>query len=160
MPSKRIRLRKVDPATQALWVATVLPLRRYRDILPFMRLSGRVERQVKRSPGGLAYGLKTNLPKKRFWTVSVWADRAALQSFVRAEPHAQAIKQFPRWAAEGAAYIEWTAADGCVDWREAMQRLRSRTFTHAVESKENPTPDARGRSGLEHDEAGKSGGSR
>jgi len=54
-------------------VATYLPVKRWRDI-HFLLMSYRVEQQLRRTEGVVRYGLRTNLPRKRFWTYSVWKD--------------------------------------------------------------------------------------
>jgi len=35
---------------------------------------------------------------------------------------------FAHWAGKGAAFVEWTNADGKVDWDEADRRLKDPTF--------------------------------
>ncbi len=112
------------------WTATVLPLRRYRDIPAFLSLSTRVAKQVKRSDGAVRYALNTDLRRRRFWTVSAWRDRAAMRAFVQAEPHATAVKKFAGWAADGAAFVEWTGPDKKVDWKEVLQKLETPTFRY------------------------------
>jgi quinol monooxygenase YgiN len=115
-------------ATEYVSVATFLPVKRWRNVLAFLRMAGAVEAQLAHSEGIVRYGLRTDLPHKRFWTYSVWKDRKAIGSFVGAEPHAQAVKMFAQWAGKGAAFVEWTNADGLVDWEEAERRLKNPTF--------------------------------
>jgi len=112
------------------WSATVLPLRRYRDIPAFLALSTRVAKQVKRTDGAVRYALNTDMRRKKFWTVSAWRDRAAMRAFVQAEPHLTATKRFAQWAGEGAAFVEWTAPDGKVDWKDVLKRLKTPTFRY------------------------------
>jgi hypothetical protein len=109
-------------------VATYLPVRSWFHLIPFLRTSGRVERQLKTSPGIVRYGLKTNLPRKRFWTYSVWKSRESIGAFVTSEPHVTAVKKFSKWAGEGAAFVEWKNTDGNIDWEEAERRLENPSF--------------------------------
>jgi hypothetical protein len=109
-------------------IATYLPVGRWRHVIAFLRLTGRVERQLRGNDGVVRYGLKTDLLHKRFWTYSVWKNHKAVVQFVDAEPHATAVKKFAEWAGEGASFVEWSNADGKVDWEEADKRLENPTF--------------------------------
>jgi hypothetical protein len=109
-------------------VATYLPVRKWRYVIPFFRMSGRVEKQLRGTEGVVRYGLKTDFLHKRFWTYSVWSSRKAIGPFVATEPHSTAVKKFAEWVGEGAAFVDWNDADGRVDWEEAARRLKSPTF--------------------------------
>jgi hypothetical protein len=63
-------------------VATFLPLRRWFDVIPFLLLTRRIERQLKRADGLLRYGLRTDFAKKSFWTISVWLNEGCMRGFV------------------------------------------------------------------------------
>ena len=58
----------------------------------------------------------------------MWSDRDAVRDFVRAEPHATAVKRFESWAGDGAAFVEWEPAGSQLDWTDAMRRLEQPTF--------------------------------
>ena len=109
-------------------VASVLPLRGYRHVIPFMRMSMKVQRQLKTTPGLVRYAMKTDIPRKRFWTFTVWTDRKAMAAFVRTEPHATAVGRFGKWGGEGAGFAEWTSTEGKLDWNEVWERLKKPTF--------------------------------
>ena len=49
-------------------IATYLPMKHWRHVIPFFRMSGRVERQLRGTEGVVVYGLKTDFLHKRFWT--------------------------------------------------------------------------------------------
>ena len=78
-------------------VATYLPLKKWRYIIPFLRMSGRIEKQVKKNSGVVRYGVRTDFTKKRFWTYSVWKSSEEMRHFVPLEPHGTAIKKFVKW---------------------------------------------------------------
>jgi quinol monooxygenase YgiN len=109
-------------------VATYLPLRSFWNIIPFLRLSNKVEGQLRASRGIVRYALRTNIPQKRFWTISVWTNRDDMALFSRSEPHRTAMKKFQNWGTEEAGIAEWTWTDGSIDWREAEKRLESPMF--------------------------------
>lgn len=111
-----------------LCIVTYLPVRRWRDIIPFLRMSFRVERQLRKSPGLIRYSLRTNLPRKEFWTLSVWTGRPAMSAFIPQRPHATAIEKFEQWAGAGAAFVEWEAAKPDFPWPLALEKLKQPTF--------------------------------
>ncbi len=63
-------------------VATFLPLKRWRDLVSFMMLSRKVLKQIKKSKGIANYDVKADLPKKNFWTLSIWNNIESLKLFV------------------------------------------------------------------------------
>jgi len=108
--------------------ATFLPVRRWRHVPGFLMLSRRVTRQVREAPGMVMWAVRANFPKKHFWTLSVWKDRASANAFVKGEPHATAVRRFPGLAGQGAAFAEWRSTSPKVSWEEALERLKSPTF--------------------------------
>ena len=106
-------------------VATVLPIRRWQDVLPFLLLARQVGTQLGASPGLVRYRVKAGWLRKRFWTVSVWRTKVAMQAFVRTGAHARAVGRFSEWAAPGAAFVEWYSPEERVRWREAFERLKA-----------------------------------
>lgn len=122
---------EVNPASdgdELIYIATFLPLKKWSHLIPFIRMSMRVEEQLRRSPGIIRYSLRTNLLKKQFWTLSVWTDRISMEEFVSAEPHATAVKHFERWAGPGVAFVEWKMTGGGKDWAIALEKLKNPTF--------------------------------
>jgi hypothetical protein len=112
-------------------VATFLPVRRWRDVLAFLHLSSRVEQQLLRTTGLVRYGLRADVFRKRFWTLSVWMDLNAMNAFVHTEPHRTAVARFSAWAGEGAAFVQWRKDGASVDWDDALVRLQTPTFYYA-----------------------------
>ncbi len=119
--------------TQYLCVATRLHLKRWRDLPAFLRMTWAVRRQARSSPGLAASGVKARFLRREFWTFSIWKDRGSMQAFVKAEPHATAVRRFERWAGEGTAFVEWASGSPRVDWREAQERMRNPTFRYGQE---------------------------
>lgn len=117
-----------EPSSEApkyMCVASVLPVRRWRQVLAFVRLSMKVKKQMLASPGLVNGNMRADFLRKRFYTYTVWRDKATMLAFVRAEPHATALRRFAPWTAPGAAFAEWTSSEGAVDWREGMRRLEN-----------------------------------
>ena len=110
-------------------VGTYLSVKKWRHVIPFFRMSGRVEQQLKRTEGVVRYGLKTDFLHKRFWTYSVWKDRQAIGPFVRSEPHATAVKKFAEWAGEVRPLLSGTIRMGKSIGRKLTADSRTRRFT-------------------------------
>jgi len=121
-----------QPADNFFVVATVLPIKQWRHVWPFLMLTRQVQKQLATSTGLIHYRLKANVFAKRFWTLSVWADKDAVRLFVRSGTHAKAVKLFQDWAAPGAAFVEWNSQTPQVSWQEALGRLKTPTFTYDV----------------------------
>lgn len=118
------------PAGEVLWVATFLPVRRWRDVIAFIRGSSRVEEQLQRTAGLIGYGVRADLLHKRFWTLSAWTNRDAVNGFVRTDPHRSVVARFAEWAGVGAAFVEWRGAAKELDWEDALARLKNPTFSY------------------------------
>ena len=120
-----------EPGGEYLALLTELPLRRYRDLPRFLRYTLAIQRQLKNTPGVIGYSLNAHLFARRFWTLSVWRDEAALAQFVGGRPHSGAMSglagrmgatHFVRWRIRGADYpVAWAAAleRGAAAGREA-----------------------------------------
>jgi heme-degrading monooxygenase HmoA len=52
----------------------------------------RIRRQLRASSGFIGHSLRAQFAARRFWTLSVWEDEAALQAFGTAPPHAAVMK--------------------------------------------------------------------
>lgn len=139
-------------------VATFLPLKSFWKILAFLRLSAKVEKQLRVSRGLVRYALRTDMPRKRFWTLSVWTSGEDMATFSRSEPHLTAMKKFYEWGTDRAAIAEWTTDVSALDWAEAEKKLDTPMFhykyaegkrlVHAPGSK-TITPDAQNENGEE-----------
>ncbi len=120
------RLVEVDPEREYLAIVTYLPLERYTEIREFLRATKQVVRQLEESAGAVAYSLDAHLPRKRFWTLSVWETSAALSSFARAEPHRALTREYGA-RMPGFATARWEVSGTAVppSWTEARTRLQA-----------------------------------
>ncbi len=114
MPAKPwVTFQQPDPAREYLVLLSELPLRHFRDLGAFVLYTGRIQGQLKRTPGVLGYSLLTHIHKKRFWTLSVWEGESALQDFVVSPPHQHVMRslhgkmgqtRFVRWTIRGTEF--------------------------------------------------------
>ena len=124
IPQEGVEMDQAGSTTEFICGATFLWVRRWRDVIPFLRTSSGVQKQLKESSGLVRYGLRTRFLRKRYWTYSVWEDQASLDAFLRAEPHATAMKKLSRWVRPGdAAFVTWESSDDSINWEEGLDRL-------------------------------------
>jgi hypothetical protein len=109
-------------------VATFLPLKSWKYMLSFQRLSSKVLKQIKENEGAANYAVRANFLKKHFWTLSIWKDQNSLRRFIMTEPHATAVKKFTEWAGEGSAFVEWSSLENTINWPEAFKKLQHPTY--------------------------------
>ena len=87
---KWVEISGPEPAPGSGGDATVMTsrflLRSRRQVPGFLWAALAIRRQVRRSPGALGVSLIAEPRKARFWTLSAWRDRAALDDFVRHSP--------------------------------------------------------------------------
>ena len=119
---------EAEQGSEFIHVATFLPLKSWRYMVPFQLTTSKVLKQAKESEGMVGYAVKADFPKKHFWTLSIWKDRGSMRRFVMAEPHLTAMEKFKEWAGDGSAFVEWASSSKAIDWDEAMERLKSPTF--------------------------------
>jgi hypothetical protein len=91
-------------------------------------VSTQVEKQLKKSPGIVAYSLAVDFLRRHFWTYTVWSDQAAVPAFTKSAPHSVAVERFRDWAGEGAAFVEWESVEPKLNWEEAFERLKTPSF--------------------------------
>lgn len=120
----------VDSEKQSnfMCVATFLPLKSWRYMIPFQLMTSKVLKQIKLSKGVVNYAVKADFPRKHFWTLSIWKDQDSLRRFVIAEPNTTAVKKFTEWSGNDSAFVEWTSQSDAIDWVEALKKLQNPTF--------------------------------
>ena len=111
------------PERDYVALLSYLPLRSSWRIPWLLLYNVRIQRQLRASFGLIGYSLRAQLAAKRFWTLSVWEDEAALQRFVAAPPHVAIMKalvphmgatRFTRWTVKG--------SDLPPEWNDALKR--------------------------------------
>jgi quinol monooxygenase YgiN len=112
-----------DPEGEYLVVLTYLPLTRLSRLPAFLRYVRRIRGQLAGTEGLVGYSLLARPLRSRYWTLSVWRDRAALDDFVRRPPHRDAMAELPR-ALQGFRTTVWSASGGAVppSWDDALAR--------------------------------------
>jgi heme-degrading monooxygenase HmoA len=92
----------------------------------FLTLSVRIWRQARRSPGMVGVSLRAFPARKTYWTLSAWADEAALREFARTDPHRTIMKRARPWT-RTATFRFWTVAAGELKpeslWADAEARI-------------------------------------
>ena len=122
-------IRVSEPEIDSTYVvmASRLPLRSYARIPSFMRATWRIRRQLATADGLIGYSLDANLLAKTFWTLSVWRDQEALDSFARGEPHRGVIAAI-RPHMKPTTFVTWTSTGSeiPVKWQTARQQIKTR----------------------------------
>jgi hypothetical protein len=115
-----------DRDSDYLVMASSLPLLRLTATLRFFRFVRAIRAQLSGSDGLVGYSLWAKPLQKRYWTLSVWRDDAALASFMNAVPHVEVMTtlgpdmgatRFVRWHVRG--------SETPVAWDEALRRLEA-----------------------------------
>ena len=132
--AKKVEVEGGGESGEFLCVATFLPVRSWGYVIPFLKMSSRVEKQLKQTQGLARYSVKADFLHKRFWTLTIWKNKKFMDSFVPLEPHAEAIRKFKDWAGKGAAFVEWNSTNSSIDWDTAMQKLKTPTFYYSEQS--------------------------
>ena len=106
-----------------------LPLLRYHTLPRFGKWLLAIQRQLRQTDGIIGYSLLAHPVELNFWTLSVWRDKAALNSFFRSVPHAEAMKAL-RANMGQTRFIEWTVTDSTLPptWSDAMKRFQQPTI--------------------------------
>jgi hypothetical protein len=104
-------------------------MQRWRDVPAFFKLAGRVNAQMKATPGVVRVGINMHLLSKQFWTCSVWRPGSdqAIQDFVQSGAHLEALRVSARWSAGKTAFARWTSPSAAMDFDQLLTRLPPRT---------------------------------
>jgi hypothetical protein len=89
----------------------------------FFRAAFSIRRQVRRSPGAIGVSMLAQPLRKTFWTLSAWTDQAALDTFVRTEPHLATISRYHDRLVNP-EFITWTTTESSLPkaWSNAKER--------------------------------------
>lgn len=115
---------KAHEDAEYLVMASFLPLRRFGATLRFFRFVQAIRRQLATAEGLIGYSLWAKPIAKRYWTLSVWRDEAALMTFMRTQPHG-AIMARLHPDMDPTIFVRWTVkgSETRVSWDEALRRL-------------------------------------
>jgi hypothetical protein len=117
---------KVEPGIDYLVLASSIPPRGYGSTWALFRGSRVVRRQLASTDGILGFSLLAEPVRKRYATLSVWRDEAALAAFAGAEPHHQLMADLaPQMAPT--TFVRWTIPGSSAppSWPDALQRLEA-----------------------------------
>jgi uncharacterized membrane protein len=90
--------------------ASVLRLRRFRDVPAFMAAALRLQGEFSDSPGAIEMSLRAAPLRGTFWTLSHWRSAADLRGFVAHPAHVDVMRRF-RPAMRSSNFVTWHATD-------------------------------------------------
>ncbi len=103
--------------------ASVLSLRRYRDVPAFMRAALRLRAAFAESPGAIEMSLRAAPLRRTFWTLSHWRSDADIAAFVGHPVHREVMRRFGP-ALQFSAFVTWNSNDtAAISWDDASTRL-------------------------------------
>ena len=108
----------------AVVMASEFRLSTARRVPAFLLDALRIRRQVLAADGALGVALEARPFQRTFRTLSAWRDRAALDAFVRAEPHRRSMARH-RPAMAASDFVFWTTDELPVSWSDAVDRLHA-----------------------------------
>ncbi|AQT82785.1 hypothetical protein B1R94_12900 [Mycolicibacterium litorale] len=105
-------------------MASRFDLRSYRDVPRFLLAALRIRRQMLAAPGCFGVSLIAKPLQKRFYTLSAWRNREALDGAVQRRPHVGTMTGF-RSLMAASLFAAWTqpTTDLPPGWPEAIERL-------------------------------------
>lgn len=112
------------PGVDYLALASSIPPHSLRSTGRLFRGSRVVGRQLRATDGVMGFSLLAEPLRKRYATISIWRDEAALDAFASASPHRQLMADLapemnqPR-------FVRWdtTGDDGIPEWDAVLDRL-------------------------------------
>lgn len=96
-------------------------------LLPvFVRFGARIDAQMRKTPGLIAYRTGADFPKLVFYHLSAWSDATAIQEFVETRPHLDAMEQLTGTLGE-TVFRYWTVSGSKLPLRFAdeLHRIES-----------------------------------
>jgi hypothetical protein len=114
----------LEPEREYLVLASSIPPRSLSSTWRMFRGASAVRRQLAQTDGIVGFTLLAEPLRKRYATLSVWTDDAALGAFAGTQPHHALMAslapemgptKFVRWSIRG--------ADGRPSWSDALARL-------------------------------------
>jgi hypothetical protein len=114
----------LDPDAEYVVLASSIPPKRMASTWALFRGSRAVRQQLLRTDGVVGFSLLAEPLGKRYATLSVWRDEAALAAFAGGHPHRQLMAELAP-AMGATTFVRWTmrGADGVPAWPDALARL-------------------------------------
>ena len=105
-------------------MATQLDLASLITVPGIFRASMAIRKQARTSPGAIGISLVAHPMKKRFLTLTAWSDREALNGFVAAPPHRDAMRRY-RPKMNHPVFVTWSMPASLLPptWSEARESL-------------------------------------
>jgi quinol monooxygenase YgiN len=113
-----------NPDAEYLVVLTYLPVNRLLRLPRFLAYVRKIQGQLNAAPAGLVgYSLLAKPHRSRYWTLSAWADAAALAAFMSESPHRDAMTGL-HTALPGFQTNRWIVQGGELPptWEDALAR--------------------------------------
>jgi hypothetical protein len=117
-------LAPVESGREYIVLLSYLPLRRYSKMPLFFRYTAQINRQLRKTPGAIGYGMRAYIFTRKFWTLSVWESDRALMDFVAKIPHGEAMSKISPYM-DKTKILRWKAKAPDVPprWDDAMRRM-------------------------------------
>lgn len=106
--------------------ASRLPLRTRMTPPRFLWAIVRVVRQLGGAPGLLGHSLRAEVLRGTYWTLSAWTDQAAMDAFVRTDPHRSVMRSMADVLGEP-TFVSWEVAgsDLPISWDDVAARIEA-----------------------------------
>jgi quinol monooxygenase YgiN len=124
MPVKPwVTYRRAEPNRDYVALLSELPVKRFRTLPEILLYTWRIGAQLRRSSGLIGYSLLARPLQKKFWTLSVWEDNAALMKFVNQSPHSDVMTAL-KGKMEETRFVQWKllGSEYPPGWRDALKR--------------------------------------
>ena len=115
----------LEPGTTYLVLASSIPPKSMASTWKLFRGSRAVRKQLLATDGVVGFALLAEPLRKRYATLSVWRDDAALDAFAGAHPHDRLMADLAP-AMGPTKFVRWTisGSDGRPAWSDALARLQ------------------------------------
>ncbi|MEM9513548.1 MAG: hypothetical protein AAGA42_01715 [Actinomycetota bacterium] len=115
--------RSAHDGTDTLVMASVLQLRRRRDVPRFLIAALRLRRLFRASPGAIRLSLSAIPLRTTFWTLSQWEGHADADAYTRHPSHIEVMRTFSTLMA-GSTFATWTEPSSSVpSWERAHAEI-------------------------------------
>jgi heme-degrading monooxygenase HmoA len=114
----------LQPGGEYLVFASAIPPKSIRSTGELFGGSRSVRKQLLGTDGVMGFALLAEPLRRRYATLSVWRDDAALEAFGRSLPHRQLMTDLAEHMAP-TTFVKWTmrGTDPRPTWHEALERL-------------------------------------